>query len=225
MAKLLWNKRMRGSKKGEIGISTLIIFIALVLVAAIAASVIISTTFSLRDQAIATSESARKEVTGPIKVLNFYGDRDPAGSGVLATTLNQLVMHLAIFDGAQGINMVNMRLNYVDRDVSVVYTMRPCTNLGSVTTSPTGSRFFYADEIPTGTAGNGWAPNSQLCFLDNENILEIRFDVSPGNTGAANGLLPGTTVQLNFLPGSGPAVTKTFSTPTSYDNDKLITLL
>ena len=226
MAKLLWNSRLRGSKRAEIGISTLIIFIALILVAAIAASVIISTTFNLRDQAISTAESARQEVTGPIKILNFYGDRDDnmhLGGGVVQPTIQFLVFHISVFDGAPGVNMVNMRINLIGTTSSFIYTLYPCTSVGSVTNSgnpPAGAR-FTADEVPSGVAGNGWDPANTLCFLDNDNILQIAFDV----TAAGAGIAPGTTVQVAFLPGSGPAVTKTFTTPTSYDSKEIIPLL
>jgi flagellin FlaB len=227
MAKLLWNMRIRGSKKGEIGISTLIIFIALVLVAAIAASVIISTTFNLRDQAISTAESARAEVTGPIKILNFYGDRDDnnhLGGGTVQPTIQFLVLHVSVFDGSPGINMVNMRINLITSANSFIYTLYPCTSVASVTNggAPAAGARFTADEVPTGTAGNGWTPASTQCFLDNDNILQIAFDVT---ATTAAGISPGTTVQIGFLPGAGPAVTKTFTTPNSYDNNEIIPLL
>lgn len=213
MAKLLWNARMRGSKKGEIGISTLIIFIALVLVAAIAASVIISTTFSLRDQAIATAQDAQKEVTGPIKILNFYGNRTTtANAGI-----QFLVFHVAVFSGADGINFSKMRLNYIDNQTSVVYTMLPCSTAGN----PATGFSFNATEVPVAT-GNGWDPSTNLCFLDRDNILEIWLPVTSAN---AAGLLPGVKTTIAFLPGSGPAVTKTFTTPSSYDNNVIIQLL
>src|SRR5690349_14137385 len=121
MAKLLLTRRLRGQKKGEIGISTLIIFIALILVAAIAASVIISTTFSLRDQAINTAAAAQQEVTGPLKILNFYGNRTVTTNA----GIQFLVFHVAVFSGADGINMTKMRINYIDSQVSVVFTMLP----------------------------------------------------------------------------------------------------
>ncbi len=213
MAKLLWNKRMRGSKKGEIGISTLIIFIALVLVAAIAASVIISTSFSLRDQAIATAQDAQKEVTGPIKVLNFYGNRTTtANAGI-----QFLVFHIAVFSGAQGINMSNMRVNYIDNQTSVIFTMLPCSTAGN----PATGFNYNATEVPVAT-GNGWEPGQNLCFLDRDNILEVWLPVTSAN---AAGLLPGVRTTIAFLPGSGPAMTKSFTTPTSYDNNVIIQLL
>jgi flagellin FlaB len=213
MAKLLWNARLHGAKKGEIGISTLIIFIALVLVAAIAASVIISTTFGLRDQAIATARDAQSEVTGPIKILNFYGNRTTtANAGI-----QFLVFHVAVFSGADGINMTKMRLNYIDSTVSVVFTMLPCSTAGN----PATGFSFNATEVPV-AAGNGWEPTINQCFLDRDNILEIWIPVTSAN---AAGLLPGVKTTIAFLPGSGPAVTKTFTTPSSYDSNVIIQLL
>lgn len=213
MAKMLWKGRMRGNTKGEIGISTLIIFIALVLVAAIAASVIISTTFALRDQAIATSEAARQEVTGPIKILNFYGNRTTtANAGI-----QFVVMHVAVFGGSDGINMSKMRINYMDNQTAIVYTMLPCSTAGN----PATSINFNATEVPA-ASGNGWEPSINLCFLDRDNILELWIPVTTVNP---NGLLPGTRSSIAFLPGSGPAMTKTFTTPNSYDNNVIILLM
>ena len=214
MAKLLWNPGMRANKRAAIGIGTLIVFIALVLVAAIAASVIISTSFSLRDQAIATSESARQEVTGPIKILNFFGNRN-------ATTnagINILTIHLTVFSGADGINFSKMRINYIDSTRSVIFFMHACNVAGS---TPAFGTLYSAAEIPV-AVGNGWDPANNLCFLDNGNIIEISMSIIDNVPG---GLLPGTKVSLAFLPGSGPAVTKTFTTPSSYDNNVIISLL
>jgi flagellin FlaB len=213
MAKLLWNRRVRGNTKAEIGISTLIIFIALVLVAAIAASVIISTSFALRDQAIATSQAAQQEVTGPVKILNFYGNRTTTSNA----GIQYLVFHIAVFNGADGINLTKMRLNYIDSQVSLVFTMLPCTTAGN----PVSGFNFNATEVPV-AAGNGWDPAVNLCFLDRDNILEIWLPVTTANP---SGLLPGIKASIAFLPGSGPAVTKTFTTPSSYDNNVIIQLL
>jgi flagellin FlaB len=213
MAKLLLTVRLRGQKKGEIGISTLIIFIALILVAAIAASVIISTVFSLRDQAISTASAAQQEVAGPLKILNFYGNRTVTTNA----GIQFLVFHVAVFSGSDGINMTKMRINYIDSQVSVVFTMLPCSTAGN----PSSGFSYNATEVPV-AAGNGWDPTNNLCFLDRDNILEIWIPVTSAN---AAGLLPGIKTTLAFLPGSGPAVVKTFTTPNSYDNNIIIPLL
>lgn len=213
MAKLLWKSGLRGNSKGAIGIGTLIVFIALVLVAAIAASVIISTSFNLRDQAIATSEAARQEVTGPVKILNYFGNRSSTANAGIQT----LVFHVTVFNGAQGINMSQMRINYIDSQTSFIFTMFPCSTAGT----PAAGSNFNATEVPT-APNNGWDPATNLCFLDSGNILEI---VIPVTTANPSGLLPGTETQIAFLPGSGPAVTKTFTTPSSYDANVIVPLL
>jgi flagellin FlaB len=57
--------------KGESGIGTLIIFIAVVLVAAIAASVLLGTTGSLQQRALTTGKQSEREVSGGIQVITM----------------------------------------------------------------------------------------------------------------------------------------------------------
>jgi flagellin-like protein len=59
--------------KGESGIGTLIIFIAVVLVAAIAASVLLGTTGSLQQKALTTGKQSEREVSGGIQVITMSG--------------------------------------------------------------------------------------------------------------------------------------------------------
>jgi len=57
------------SKKGEMGIGTLIIFIALLLVAAVAAGVLIQTSGSLQEKALTTGSQAEGQIATNVRVI------------------------------------------------------------------------------------------------------------------------------------------------------------
>ena len=59
-------------KKGDIGIGTLIIFISMILVAAIAAGVLIQTATSLQNTALLTGERSRSQVSTYNKRISVY---------------------------------------------------------------------------------------------------------------------------------------------------------
>ncbi len=61
------------SKKGEIGIGTLIIFIAMILVAAISASVLIQTATSLQNKALFAGKRTQQQISSGIEALVIYG--------------------------------------------------------------------------------------------------------------------------------------------------------
>jgi flagellin-like protein len=66
--------------EGDVGIGTLIIFIAIVLVAAIAASLILYAAALLQQQAQKTVDEAVSEVSGGLCIVNIAGDRNPDGA-------------------------------------------------------------------------------------------------------------------------------------------------
>ena len=62
------------NKKADMGIGTLIIFIAMILVAAIAASVLISTTGALQNKALSTGKATTAEVGTSITAIEVYAE-------------------------------------------------------------------------------------------------------------------------------------------------------
>jgi archaellin len=70
---------IREDEEADIGIGTLIIFIAIVLVSAIAASLMLYAAALLQQQAQKTVDDAVSDVSGGISVVNIAGDRNPDG--------------------------------------------------------------------------------------------------------------------------------------------------
>ena len=64
----------RKDDEGAMGVGTLIIFIAMVLVAAVAASVLIDTANQLQSQAQRTGREAIQEVSSAFRVVDMYGE-------------------------------------------------------------------------------------------------------------------------------------------------------
>ncbi|MFW5746249.1 MAG: archaellin/type IV pilin N-terminal domain-containing protein [Nanoarchaeota archaeon] len=68
------------SKKAEAGIGTLILFIAMILVAAVAAGVLIQTSSSLQSKALATGSKAKTQVSTSASFVSLYGEDSDSDS-------------------------------------------------------------------------------------------------------------------------------------------------
>ncbi|AGB03957.1 archaeal flagellin [Aciduliprofundum sp. MAR08-339] len=66
-------------EEGDIGIATLILFIAMIIVAAIAASLIIYVGVTLREQGEKVASDVTSQITSSVRILNILGDRDIDG--------------------------------------------------------------------------------------------------------------------------------------------------
>jgi flagellin FlaB len=66
-------KRLRTDTNADIGIGALIIFIAMIMVAGVTASVMIQTMNSLQQQAIKTSEDTLKDISSGLKITHVSG--------------------------------------------------------------------------------------------------------------------------------------------------------
>lgn len=208
---------VREDDDAAIGIGTLIVFIALVLVAAISAAVIIQTAYSLKDQAEATAAGARNEVSGSIKVMSLVGDRDPTGSGTNEATIDTIWIYITSWDGSRGIDISQVRI--VSRSSDTLAELSLDTVGGASGTT------YDAVEVPANNPNNGWDPANGQFFLESDNILKLEIDVDAiGGGGGGNGLLPNTGYTIQFLPGVGTVVSEFFVTPPSYGGAQFIDL-
>jgi len=80
-----------GGDRGQVGIGTLIVFIAMVLVAAIAAGVLINTAGFLQSSAQATGQQSSDSTTNRIQVVGITGDHFTGNSevGVVNVTVKR----------------------------------------------------------------------------------------------------------------------------------------
>jgi flagellin-like protein len=100
-------------ERGQVGIGTLIIFIAMVLVAAVAAGVLINTAGLLESTASDTSQDSQAQVSNQITVVGAVGDVNSTSENV--QTLNFTVMKSA---GSGDIDLANATVQYQSDDTA-----------------------------------------------------------------------------------------------------------
>lgn len=103
------SRLFRRNDRGEVGVGTLIVFIAMVLVAAVAAAVIISTSGMLQERAQATGKEATQEVSSNMKVVGIYGLRNTTDDGVY-----EIKMFAELSAGAGDVDLNQVVIRFSD---------------------------------------------------------------------------------------------------------------
>lgn len=101
------------SKKAEAGIGTLILFIALILVAAVAAGVLIQTSSSLQSKALATGSKAKTQVSTQVQFNVVWGENGSTGQ------LDTIYAELKLAAGSDPIKLNDTLVEFILSDQSV----------------------------------------------------------------------------------------------------------
>jgi archaeal flagellin FlaB len=148
-------------KKGEMGMGTLIIFIAMILVAAVAAGVLISTTETLQNKALATGKATTTEVGTSIKIIQMYAE-DGTDQNI-----DEFVETIKLNSGSEPLRfsdlLLTMNLDNVSGDYEYNSSM-DCTNTSHTTA---GGDYGIAYSI-TG-------PNNKSGYLTKGDVAKVCF--------------------------------------------------
>ena len=193
------------ASKGISGIGVLIIFIAMILVAAVAAMVLLQTVSGLEGQALATGKEAKAEVSTKFRVQSVLGKtNNPADP----SSLTHLRITLKLAPGSSEIVLNNTLLRYVTQTEVVGgarYNKTPAGNntaaggLSSTHNTTYSAVFLNQDSGMSQMQKNAIRP---------EEIIEIWY--KPTNLG------PNENVEISFITGSGATETVYFKTPSIF---------
>ncbi len=99
------NRYLNENESGAIGIGAMIIFIALILVAAVASTIIIKTAEELQQRAEATGDDTRDEISGKITLVGAYVSDDTGGG---ATTADEITLIVQLSAGSDTTLLADM---------------------------------------------------------------------------------------------------------------------
>ena len=168
--------------RGQVGIGTLIIFIALVLVAAVAAGVLIDTSGQLESRASDTGADAQAEVSNQVEVVSATGvDSDDPNDGV--ETIELVVKKSA---GSDPIDLSAATIQYTSDGASATLDYAGSGN--------------SANESAFATSEVGSSGTTEILDSNSERV-EITIDANSVEGGSD--LSAGSSVDLEIVDQSG----------------------
>jgi len=207
--------------RGQVGIGTLIVFIAMVLVAAIAAGVLINTAGFLQSQAQATGEESAEQVTDRVQVTSTVGLTDDDGDAIRA-------LNVTVFKspGSGDIDLENAivevfvsgssdTLDFGESLADADFDNDPNFNFDSGETDPDSN--FAAGLI-------GDEENTVLSNQSDRGQITIVLGDEDGTGGAAEELAEGGTLELVITTASGAVTEVTRTAPESLDEESSVRL-
>lgn len=224
-------KNIRKDKSGIVGIGTLIVFIAMVLVAAIAAAVIIQTAAQLQQRAERTTSDTVHDLGVGLQVKNIIAHVDTTAQAV-----DMVFLYFELNPGAEDMDLQDVTLfiqtegtgndtvaNLMFRDSHVPDTLRD------------GKHFYVYDdnqtEPTTGVQIGGLDPNKAYdatatpahYYVDQDCMLVAQICL--GNPGLNAPMAPGSSAIFKFIPAGGGTIgLAQVRIPGSLDTREWITL-
>jgi len=208
-------------ERGQVGIGTLIVFIAMVLVAAIAAGVLINTAGFLQTKSEATGEEASAQVSNRVTVISATGNVNTVNDddSVTNETIQYVNVTLMRASGADNINLSEATVQWIGPD-----------NAETLTNGPKSASGTNATHFATVTV-NGESED----VLDSQEtriklVLNATAIRNPGSTDwGANGnnitgLAEGETAQIEITTQYGSTTPYWISAPESLQGKQAVKL-
>lgn len=186
----------------EVGVGTLIIFIAMVLVAAVAASVIIGTSGELQSRAQATGKEATAEVSSNLRVLALYGARNSSSADVY-----DLKVQAQLAAGAVDLDLTRLVLRYSDGSTAQHYNHSAAT----LADGAAPQTWFVVTWIRGGTPG--------IAVMKAGDLVEVHFNLYGLSLDERQ------TATLQLVPEAGSPVGLDFRAPNTYGTSRVVRIV
>ncbi|ELY68162.1 archaellin/type IV pilin N-terminal domain-containing protein [Natrinema versiforme] len=222
--------------RGQVGIGTLIVFIAMVLVAAIAAGVLINTAGVLQTQASDTGSETQEAVANQIEVVHGVGEissvedldgTNPTHSEDIVDVVNLTVMKSA---GSDSIDLSSMTVQYTSDSTDKTLTHAATGNGLIADTGGTGVLDGDATSDTFGTTAVA-GENADDELISTEDRVTITLYISAIEAGSDTfgggeydnvGLEGGDSATVSLTDQSGAQFTYGISVPSTFGDKSVV---
>ena len=188
------------NERGQVGIGTLIVFIAMVLVAAIAAGVLINTAGFLQTKSSTTGDKSTKQVTNRVQVYSI--------TGTVKNTdyIDMVNMTVGRAAGADDINLHNATIEYIGPDQQVNLIANASTNANASIRDNATATEFDVTRIRDPDESDPVINNDEDRFRISIDLDEIRTD---------DGLPEGEDAEVRIVTVAGSQTITSLQVPAS----------
>jgi archaeal flagellin FlaB len=205
-------KFLTDNERGDIGVGTLIIFIAMVLVAAVAATVLIYTTGALQQKATKTSKEATQQISSNIVVEQVLGDRGESSN----QSINDLLIRLKPDVGTTSIDLRQVIVTIMDSTKRYDLNYSSDTYNSSNSSNSTNTTYTAIAVRDEDSSFTNTTP-----VLNSGDLIEIQVSAN-----AIQGIVlaPRKTFWLSLNQELGQAVNLEIATPNSFGVNRYVRL-
>ena len=195
----MFDTETESQERGQVGIGTLIVFIALVLVAAIAAGVLINTAGFLQTQAEATGEESTQQVSDRVVVETAIGTDDTADGATI--DISELTVSQA--PGADFIDLSDA-------------TIEVLPDGGSAQILTVDANSLDVEDLDGNSYNGGGLTEGDLVLSESDDRLVLVLDstVTEAEIGAFD---QGDTVEITITTEAGGQTVETLSVPEHFE--------